>query len=113
MKPLPEFRLTLTRMEKGETACPGAPYEHEGQRSKFGGLPDRIQDGDDWPECPECGDSMYFVAQIDSIEHDSSTNPNAKRAGSVDQHWMFSDVGMIYVYYCFDCIVSHAETEFC
>ena len=98
MKPLPEFRVTLTRLKDGETAYPEGPeiphYEFQGQRSKFGGWPDRIQDNDNWPECTECGDSMYFVAQIDSVEHDWPSNPNAKPAGSAEQQWMFCDVGM-------------------
>jgi hypothetical protein len=47
---------------------------------------------------------MVFVAQIDSIEHISASNPfgfdHPQRKG---QRWMFSDVGMIYVFFCFNC----------
>ena len=43
---LPEFRVTLTRLNPGETAYPQGPkiphYEYQGQRSKFGGKRSRL-----------------------------------------------------------------------
>ena len=116
MKPLPEFRVTLTRLSEGESAYPKGReiphYEFQGQRSKFGGWPDSIQEGSEWPECPDCGGDMYFVAQIDSVEHDWPSNPNAIDSLSSDQKWMFCDVGMIYVFYCFECNKPHATVEY-
>jgi hypothetical protein len=65
-----------------------------GRRSKFGGLPTWEQ-GDETPTCPECGKSMAFVAQLDSLgfghANDVGTEP-----------YMFGDVGLIYVFFCFD-----------
>jgi len=54
---------------------------------------------------------MTFVAQVDSVEHDSKSNPHRVSPLSEDQKWMFGDVGMIYVFVCFDCALAHAEYE--
>jgi hypothetical protein len=113
---LPEFRVTLTRLKPGETAYPQGPdvphYEFQGQRSKFGGKPDLIQGDRPLPACQRCKKEMTFVAQIDSVEHDWPSNPHAVDSLSDNQKWMFCDVGMIYVFYCFDCIHAEAFTEF-
>ncbi len=77
-----------------------------GQRTKLGGKPDWIQ-CEDVPECDECERRMTFVGQIDSIEHDSEHNPHRKNAlGKRD--YMFGDVGLIYVFYCFHCLEAKA-----
>lgn len=48
--------------------------------------------------CTQC---MSFVAQIDAVEHDSKHNPLHRDAlGSQD--YMFGDVGMVYVFFCFE-----------
>ena len=65
-----------------------------GQRSKFGGQPNWIQN-DDTPTCPDCGEPMTFVAQLDSIGFDRANSAAA-------QGFMFGDVGLIYVFFCFD-----------
>jgi uncharacterized protein YwqG len=62
-----------------------------GQRSKFGGKPTWEQ-GDETPTCPECGKTMVFVAQLDSIGFDQK---NA-------EGYIFGDVGLIYVFFSFD-----------
>jgi hypothetical protein len=104
MEILPEFRVTLTRLKKGETAYPidGPHYEYHGQRTKLGGEPDWVQ-SDEVPLCSDCGAPMSFVAQIDSVEHQWKSNPHSVDALSDDQRWMFADVGMIYVFFCFEC----------
>jgi hypothetical protein len=48
---------------------------------------------------------MVFIAQIDSINHDAEYNPHRVDCLS-DQKYMFGDVGMIYVFFCFDCLES-------
>lgn len=73
-----------------------------GLGSKLGGDPDWVQE-DEVPDCPSCGEKMTFVAQLDSIEHDSPFNPHRIDCLSDQQHFMFGDVGMIYVFFCFDC----------
>ena len=103
METLPEFRVTLTRLQNGETAYPTEPHhEYHGQRTKLGGLPDWIQ-SDESPACHDCGGPMTFVAQIDSVEHQWKSNPHSVDALSDKQKWMFGDVGMIYVFFCFEC----------
>jgi uncharacterized protein YwqG len=76
--------------------------EAMGERSKLGGQPDWEQN-DETPRCPDCGETMTFVGQIDSVEHESKTNPHAVNALSPDQQYMFGDVGLIYVFFCFEC----------
>jgi uncharacterized protein YwqG len=98
MKRLPEFKVTLTRVKKGSTAYPLGDEEHLGRRTKLGGKPDWDQ-GEDVPVCEQCKKEMTFVAQIDSVEHESDSNPHSVSAVSPEQKWMFGDVGMIYVFF--------------
>lgn len=79
----PEFRV---RLEPATETCPPSDLRDVGERTKFGGNPDWIQ-GDETPLCTSCGSEMQFVAQIDSIGGD----------------YMFSDAGMLYVFYCNEC----------
>src|SRR5947208_1914817 len=97
---LNEYRVKLERVKRGERAVPLDYPDNLGLRTKLGGKPDWIQ-GDETPECEECGEPMYFVAQIDSMEHRNEHNP---LMGEPPKHidFMFGDVGMIYVFYCFD-----------
>ncbi|MCZ7647075.1 MAG: YwqG family protein [Planctomycetota bacterium] len=81
-----------------------------GLRTKLGGKPDWEQ-GDEYPNCPDCKEEMVFIAQIDSIEHESEYNPLSKSALG-HQDYMFCDVGMIYVFYCFGCNEAKAVTQF-
>jgi uncharacterized protein YwqG len=98
---LNEYRVNLARVRRGERAVPLDYPENIGTRTKLGGVPTWIQ-GDETPECSECGESMDFVAQIDSVEHRNEHNPVMEEPPKhVD--FMFGDVGMIYVFYCFDC----------
>lgn len=101
---LPEIRVDLERVPPGARAV-GLDYpENLGLRSKLGGDPDWIQE-DETPACESCGEPMTFVAQIDSVEHDNPRNP-LRKSPLGNQHYMFGDVGMIYVFYCFDCGLS-------
>jgi hypothetical protein len=108
MEPLPEFKVTLTRVKKGKTAIPVGD-DVEGQRTKLGGVPDWEQE-EDVPICDSCRKKMSFVAQIDSVEHDWDTNPHSVDACSDRQKWMFGDVGLIYVFFCFPCL--HTKSVF-
>jgi hypothetical protein len=106
MKTLPEFKVTLQRMKPGEPAYPISDeiphYEYQGRRTKLGGEPDWVQ-GEELPACAGCRGNMTFVAQIDSVEHEWESNPHSVSTLSSEQKWMFGDVGMIYVFFCFDC----------
>jgi hypothetical protein len=59
--------------------------------------------------CPECYTKMHFVGQIDSFEYNGKNNPNRKDYGQAE--FMFGDVGMIYVWFCFECLKPHATME--
>ena len=52
---------------------------------------------------------MYFSAQIDSFEFKGEENPNAKDHGDVN--FMFGDVGVICVWFCFDCLEPLATMD--
>lgn len=99
---LNEYRVKLEPVKRGERAVPLDYPDNLGLRTKLGGKPNWIQ-RDETPECETCGESMYFVAQIDSIENRNPHNPLMdKPPKHID--FMFGDVGMIYVFYCFDCL---------
>ena len=78
-----------------------------GLRSKLGGEPDWEQT-DETPTCPGCKSAMTFVAQLDSISHDSPKNPHRIDCLSDEPKYMFGDVGLIYVFFCFDCLETLA-----
>jgi hypothetical protein len=105
---LREYRV---RIIPAERAGPQPKYPANlGRRTKFGGLPDAIQPGDELErQCPQCFSKMHFVAQIDSFEFNGDENPNRKDYG--DSQFMFGDVGMIYVWFCFQCLTPYANME--
>ena len=106
---LNEYRVKLERVKRGERAISLSYPENLGLRTKLGGKPDWIQ-SDETPECDECGEPMAFVAQIDSVEHQNEHNPIVQeRTKHID--FMFGDVGMIYVFYCFDCAQVRSLTQ--
>jgi len=101
-KKLREYRIRFERVPEGERNYPPYP-ENLGLRSKLGGGPDWDQ-GDETPTCPKCGEPMSFVGQIDSIDNNKDLNP--RRQKHRELAFMFGDVGMIYVFFCFDCCES-------
>jgi hypothetical protein len=120
MNQLPEFRVSLTRCKRGETAYPISDEiplgEYHGRRTKLGGKPDWEQGQSPNPKCERCGKRTTFVAQIDSVEHDWRSNPHRidcltgpEKLGR--PKWMFGDVGMIYVFFCFECLLPAALFE--
>jgi hypothetical protein len=110
-KYLNEYRVRLERVERGERAVLDKYPDCIGQRTKFGGKPVWLQPIDETPECPGCGDSMYFVAQIDSFEHNCGPGRAIeKRPKHVD--FLFGDAGIIYDFYCFDCWKTETVHQF-
>jgi hypothetical protein len=107
---LREYRVRIVPLDR---AGPQPKYpQNLGRRTKFGGSPDEIQRGDDDEDgkaCPQCFGKMHFVAQIDSFEHNDENNPNRK--DYADAQFMFGDVGMIYVWFCFNCLTPQATLE--
>ena len=112
METLPEFKVTLTRLKAGEKPYPAASLRFDplGQRTKLGGEPDWIQN-EETPSCPYCYTAMTFISQIDSVEHQSKSNPHSVNALSDDRKWMFGDVGMIYVFFCFECTSTTSVSQ--
>jgi uncharacterized protein YwqG len=106
-KALREYRMLFEAVKPGEAAVDG---ESSGLQSKLGGLPDWMQD-EDWPTCPSCRERMTFVAQLDSFEHDSDRNPHRIDCLSGNQHFMFGDVGMIFVFLCFECLETRSVVQ--
>jgi hypothetical protein len=109
---LPEDRATIEKMDrmtKDFIETFGDGMHNLGQRTKFGGQPTWEQNPEE-VTCPDCGTSMSFVAQIDSFNHDWPNNPNRMDCVSNEPKFMFGDVGMIYVFFCFDCLT--VETVF-
>ena len=111
---LREYRVSLTRCSPGESAIPPDYRETRGigTATKLGGEPDWVQ-GDESPKCPCCNQTMTFVAQIDSLEHIPAEKGQVLDIQSIsalrrDQQWMFGDVGMIYVFFCFDCFETRS-----
>jgi uncharacterized protein YwqG len=104
MKELREYRIRIERVPDGESAI---DPDLLGLRSKLGGDPQWEQD-EEIPECPDCGQEMAFVAQIDSVEHFERHNPLGVDPLSPDQHYMFGDVGLIYVFFCFECLQARS-----
>ena len=100
MKPLNRYQVTLT---PGEAELPTHP-NNLGLRTKFGGLPDWIQ-SPEVPCCSECSSEMYFVCQIDSFEDQNNCGLIFdEMPKKID--YMFADVGMLYVFHCFECFES-------
>ena len=99
---LKEYRMKFEQVPSGEKAV---NPEALGLRSKLGGKPDWDQ-ANETPVCSCCHEEMAFVGQIDSFEHDSKENPNRVGCLSDEQEYMFGDVGLIYVFFCFECCES-------
>ena len=102
--PLTPYRISLTPLPDSGSAAATAPL---GQRSRLGGEPDWEQD-DETPTCPDCRAAMTFIAQIDSIHHDDPANPHRIDCLGGKQEYIFGDVGLIYVFFCFECCQSEA-----
>mgnify|MGYP003970140105 FL=1 len=100
VKTLQQYKVTL---EKAEDSAIDSDSKKLGQKTKLGGKPDWIQTqggSDNNESCPSCKKEMSFIAQIDSFENDSDK-----------QEYMFGDVGMIYVFFCFECTESKSVVE--
>ena len=106
---LREYKVALTECAPGERAIPRNYREvlGVGMATKLGGDADWLQ-GDERPDCPFCKKPMKFVGQIDSIEHKSEHNPHGRAPVGEGRHWMFGDVGMIYVFFCLDCLETRS-----
>jgi hypothetical protein len=94
---LPVFRIIAEPMS-GNVPDPKDP-KSLGRRSKFGGQPTWEQE-DETPTCPQCGKSMAFIAQLDSIGFD--------QRDTAAEPYVFGNVGLIYVFFCFEDGETHS-----
>jgi len=101
MRELKEFRLQFERVPKGDELG----ESDLGLRSKLGGKP-AWEQAEEIPACPGCLRPMTFVGQIDSIEVDSKQNPHRVDSLSDRAEYVFGDVGLIYIFFCFECCES-------
>jgi hypothetical protein len=88
---LPEIPLSPEPQTPEARAAVGFKWAAEGvgRRHKLGGNPDWLQVAD-VPVCPDCHAPMSFYGQLDSIGDAAC----------------LADVGMIYVFVCFDCFTT-------
>src|ERR1035437_7318005 len=105
---LREYRMKFEKVPAGEKAVPDR--KKLGIRSKLGGEPTWCQ-SPEVPECPACKKPMSFIARLDSIEHDAEYNPHAIDCMSDQQQYLFGDVGMLYVFMCFDCMETKSVVQ--
>lgn len=96
MMRLPEFRLTPEAMTAEAAALSGFAHAAAdvGHRHRLGGEPTWLQ-GDETPRCPECGQRMTFYAQLDSVGDEIA----------------LADVGMIFVFVCFDDFATRSVLQ--
>ena len=94
MKILPLFKLIPEPQTEEAKQLPGFKWAGAdvGRRHQLGGTPTMIKESD-YPICPECGQSMTFYGQLDSINDDL----------------IIADCGTIAVFICFDCNEVKAE----
>jgi len=87
MKQLRELGISFKKYER-------LPYpKNLGKKSKLGGDPEWIQEAEK-VECPFCHKEMTFIAQIDSIDYSNEKY----------NEYIFGDIGMIYIFFCFECL---------
>jgi uncharacterized protein YwqG len=88
MKRIPPFRLNLVPLNEEAKNLPPFQWANKeiGKRHQIGGEPQFLQQ-EEFPSCSNCGKTMTFYAQLDSL----------------NDEYIIADCGMIYVFICFDC----------
>lgn len=88
---IPEIKLTLDPKTPEAEDAVGFKWAVEGigMRSKLGGKPDFLQEAK-IPCCEDCNERMTFYGQLDSVGDEV----------------ILADVGMVYIFVCFDCYTS-------
>jgi len=100
VKKLPEVTVELIKLPRHIIVEKRDPTDNVGGRTKLGGEPTWIQD-DATPHCQECRQKMSFIGQIDSLD-------NLPENKNIIEDYMFGDVGMIYIFFCFDCTTTQS-----
>ena len=90
---IPAFKLVPQPLTEEAANLP--PFEFAdpevGTRHRLGGQPSFIQPSEH-PVCSQCGETMTFYGQLDSINDD----------------YVLADVGLVFVFVCFDCFTANA-----
>ena len=96
MERIPAFRLRPEPLSQEAEAALGFQWAGDdvGQRHQLGGGPTWLQ-GDETPTCRECGERMTFYGQLDSIGDDIA----------------IADVGLVYVFVCFNDYEARAIVQ--
>lgn len=94
---IPEIKLTPTpKSIEGRDAVGYKWNNVAGTRHKLGGEPDWLG-SEEIPPCPDCGKSMTFYGQLDSIGDDFD----------------LADCGIIFVFVYFDCFTTKSIGLMC
>jgi hypothetical protein len=93
MKTIPPFKLVPEPLSEEARSLPKFRWagKEVGTRHQLGGEP-RFLQPTPWPDCPSGHGKMSFYGQFDSINDDIS----------------IADVGMVYIFICFDCFEAKA-----
>jgi hypothetical protein len=93
---IPPFRLVPEPLSPEAERVAGFKWapEEVGKRHRLGGEPEWIQ-GDMTPVCRDCGQRMTFYGQLDSIGDEVC----------------LADVGLVYVFVCFDDYEARAIVQ--
>jgi hypothetical protein len=96
-KHVPPFRLVPEPMTDAAAALPGFQWAAPviGTRHQLGGEPSWIQKSE-YPDCESCHQRMTFYGQLDSL----------------NDEFVIGDVGMVYVFICFDCLTTKSIVQF-
>ena len=95
-KEIPAFRLVAQPMTAEAAALPGFRWAAKGvgARHQLGGQPTLIH-AVEFPQCDDCKKQMTFYGQLDSI----------------NDEFVIGDVGMVFVFVCFDCLAAKAVLQ--
>ena len=96
---LKEYKLKIEDFGNEKIKYP----DNLGKRSKLGGKPDWIQ-FENVIKCDCCKKEMTFIGQIDSIDY----SDHYSKISLSNERYMFGDVGMIYIFFCFECLKSQS-----
>jgi hypothetical protein len=96
MTEIPPFRLVPEPLTPEAAASPGFQWapDEVGTRHRLGGKPEAVQPVE-YPSCSECKNVMTFYGQLDSLS----------------DAYCIGDVGLVYVFLCFDCLTAEAVVD--
>lgn len=93
MREIPPFRLIPEPLTEEAAALGGFKWAgpEVGTRHRLGGEPSFLQQAEH-PTCSSCREEMTFYGQLDSISDEI----------------VLADVGLVFVFVCFDCFEATA-----